>query len=328
MIQRIFDKRAGREVLKPDTYGNRLELFEDRPVSWDAWDIDIFFEDRGEIVGGLTRIDIIETGPLRAVVEVERKFRRSKIVQRAVLRRGSARLDFETDVDWHETHLLLKVAFPVNVRASRATYDIQWGQIDRPTHRNTSWDAAQFEVPAQKWADLSEGDYGVALLNDCKYGYDVRGDVLRLSLIKSATMPDSGADQGRHRFTYALLPHQHNTRIAVRAEAYALNYPPRVVTGPGHGVLPHPLVQCLSNRAVIETVKPADDGNGVIVRLFEAHNSRGVVELKVANAVTAVARAGLLEDDGPALSIENGRVSIPLAPYEIVTLRLILDMGG
>jgi alpha-mannosidase len=128
------------------------------------------------------------------------------------MHRASMRVDFETEVDWHETHLLLKAAFPVDIRAARADFDIQWGQIDRPTHRNTSWDAAQFEVPGAEMGGSERGDYGVALLNDCKYGYDVRGDVLRLSLIKSATMPDSGADQGHHRFTYALLPHAGDTR--------------------------------------------------------------------------------------------------------------------
>ncbi|MEJ6395402.1 glycoside hydrolase family 38 C-terminal domain-containing protein [Gymnodinialimonas sp. 2305UL16-5] len=324
MIDRLYDKRARRDVLKPENLGNRLELFEDRPISWDAWDIDIFFEDRGELVGGLTRVEVVETGPLRAVVEIERAFRRSRMVQKVVLTRSSARLDFETEVDWHETHLLLKAAFPVDIRASRATFDIQWGQIDRPTHRNTSWDAAQFEVPAQKWADLSEGDYGVALLNDCKYGYDVRGDVLRLSLIKSATMPDAEADQGTHHFTYALLPHEGNTRVEVRAEAYALNYPPRVFAGSGEAAWPAPLVMCASNRAVIETVKPADDGDGVIVRLFEAHNTRGSVELAFSDHVRDVAIVGLLEEGGTRLDLVDGRAELPLRPYEIVTLRLRL----
>jgi alpha-mannosidase len=325
MLTSILDKNAGREVLKPGQGGNKLERFEDRPVSWDAGDIDIFFEDRGEVVGGLTRMEIVETGPLRAVVEIERAFRRSRLVQRVVMHRDSFRIDFETEVDWHETHLLLKAAFPVDIRASRADFEIQWGQIDRPTHRNTSWDAAQFEVPAQKWADLSEGNYGVALLNDCKYGYDVRGDVMRLSLIKSATMPDSGADQGLHRFTYALLPHPGDTRVMVRAEAASLNFPPRLIAGgaAGEAAWLGPVAHCVSQRAVIETVKPAQDGRGAIIRLYEAHNTRGEVEIVLAPDIVAAERVGLLEDGGTPMAIENRRLRLHLTPYEIVTLRLL-----
>jgi alpha-mannosidase len=328
MLTSVFDKRAGREVLKEGMFGNRLELFEDRPVSWDAWDIDIFFEDRGEVVSGLTSLEITETGPLRACADIRRAFRRSTLVQRVQLTRSSARIDFDTEVDWHETHLLLKAAFPVAVRAARAEFDIQWGQIDRPTHRNTSWDAAQFEVPAQKWADLSEGDYGAALLNDCKYGYDVRADVLRLSLIKSATMPDSTADQGAHHFTYALLPHLGNTRREVRKEAYALNLPPRVFDGPGQGgALSGPLVSCADPRAVIETIKPAEDGNGVIVRLFEAHNTRGPVPLRLHPAVVGVETCVLLETEAQPVPLDGGTVTLPLRNHEIVTLRLRLRLS-
>jgi alpha-mannosidase len=326
MLTSVQDKRADREVLKDGAWGNKLELFEDRPVSWDAWDIDIFFEDRGEVIAALNSLEIIETGPLRAVVELTRVFRKSRLTQRVILHRGSARIDFDTWVDWHETHLLLKTAFPVSVRAGRAEFDIQWGQIDRPTHRNTTWDAAQFEVPAQKWADLSEGDYGVALLNDCKYGYDVRGDVLRLSLIKSATMPDATADQGAHRFTYALLPHLGNTRVAVRAEAAALNYPVRVFQGPGQGAPVaadrSALITCQSNRAVIETIKPAEDGHGVIVRLYEAHATRGPLTLTLNPAISVVESCGLLEDRADPIAMTDRQITIPLHPYEIVTLRL------
>jgi len=325
MLTRIHDKRAGREVLAEGSLANKLELFEDRPISWDAWDIDIFFEDRGEVVAALNGMRVTETGPLRATVEVTRSFRRSSLTQRISLSRHSARIDFDTEVDWHETHLLLKAAFPVAISAARAEFDIQWGQIDRPTHRNTSWDAAQFEVPAQKWADLSEGDYGVALLNDCKYGYDVRGDVLRLSLIKSATMPDATADQGHHRFVYALLPHVGNTRVEVRAEAYALNLPPRVFAGPGKGGgVAEPLLACETSRAVIETVKPADNGEGVVVRLFEAHNTRGPVRLVFHRSVSAVFRSTLLEEDVEPLLLEDGCVDLDLRNHEIVTLRLSL----
>ncbi|WP_306118051.1 MULTISPECIES: glycoside hydrolase family 38 C-terminal domain-containing protein [unclassified Roseitalea] len=326
MLVSVFDKRVRRQVLKDGALGNKLELFEDRPISWDAWDIDIFFEDRGEVVGGLTSLTISETGPLRSTVVLTRAFRKSRLTQRISLTRLSARIDFDTQVDWHETHLLLKAAFPVAVRAARAEFDIQWGQIDRPTHRNTSWDAAQFEVPAQKWADLSEGDFGVALLNDCKYGYDVRDDVLRLSLIKSATMPDAIADQGLHRFTYALLPHVGDTRVAVRQEAYALNLPPRFFKGFGSGrAIRGPIVACDSPRAVIETVKPAEDGNGLIVRLFEAHNTRGRVDLTLHPSVSAISRCSILETGEEPILIEDGHVSIALRNYEIVTLRLCIE---
>lgn len=326
MLTSIHDKRADREVLKPGCLGNKLELFEDRPISWDAWDIDIFFEERGELVTNLSSLEIIENGPLRASIKLTRAFRQSRLTQRISLARHSARIDFATEVDWHETHLLLKAAFPVAVRSARAEFDIQWGQIDRPTHKNTSWDAAMFEVPAQKWADLSEGDFGVALLNDCKYGYDVCGDTLRLSLIKSATMPDITADQGHHSFTYALLPHVGDTRTEVRAEAYDLNFPPRVFAGPGRGSgVDGPVIQCEGQRAIIETIKPAEDGQGVIVRLFEAHNTRGLATLILHPAVRRVEICGLLETEVEAVPISEQRVTVPLGNYQILTLRLRFD---
>ncbi|MEL7117283.1 MAG: glycoside hydrolase family 38 C-terminal domain-containing protein, partial [Pseudomonadota bacterium] len=193
-LTRIFDKEAGRDVL--DGLGNQLQAFEDRPIAWDAWDIDPFFEDRMEVIDTPGELTVLETGPLRAVIEVTRTWRASKIKQKIMLWHDSKRIDFATYVIWAERHILVKAAFPVAVRCSRATYEIQFGQVDRPTHRNTSWDWARFEVPAQKWADLSESGYGVALLNDCKYGYDIAGNMMRLSLIKSSTMPDTGADQG------------------------------------------------------------------------------------------------------------------------------------
>ncbi len=324
MLHSIWDKAEAREVLREGARGNQLQAFEDRPISWDAWDIDIFFEERGEVVGDLTRLEITETGPLRAALSLERRWRASVIRQTIRLRHDSRRIDFETEVDWAETHFLLKAAFPVAIRAAQATYDIQWGQIERPTHRNTSWDAARFEVPAQKWADLSETGYGVALLNDGKYGYDVQDDVLRLSLIKSATMPDAGSDQGLHRFTYALLPHPGDWREVVPAEAYALNHPIRVlpVTGRGGTGIEMP-VRCAASNVVLETLKPAEDGRGVILRLYEGHGRRGPVRLEMAAGIGAVERCGLLEDDGMAVEMIDRVVTLSLRPYEIVTLRLV-----
>ncbi|QPH54599.1 alpha-mannosidase [Pontivivens ytuae] len=323
LIHRLHDRETRREILRPGAKGNQLQAFEDRPISWDAWDIDIFFEERSDAITHVESLELIETGPLRAAVDIHRRWRDSTIRQRVVLHHSSRRLDFVTEIDWQESHVLLKAAFPVSVRSPLATYEIQWGQIMRPTHRNTSWDAARFEVPAQKWADLSEGNYGVALLNDGKYGYDIRGDVIRLSLIKSATMPDRISDRGRHAFTYSLMPHPGDWRGEVPAQAYALNHPVRVFPlREASGALPEPPLRALDPNVVIETVKPAEDGDGLIVRLYEAHRNRGPVRLAVSEAVTEVEIAGLLEDPGAALPLHDGTVEIDLTPYQIVTLRL------
>ncbi|MEM9523256.1 MAG: glycoside hydrolase family 38 C-terminal domain-containing protein [Pseudomonadota bacterium] len=319
---RVFDKRAGREVLKQGEIGNRLQVFEDRPISWDAWDIDSFFEDRGESIEGLVRMERVESGPVRAMVEVERHYRSSRLMQRIALHAHSARIDFITEVDWHESHLLLKCAFPVNVLSPRATYDIQWGVIERPTHLNTLWDYAKFEVPAQKWADLSEGDWGVALLNDCKYGYDIRDDVIRLSLIKSATMPDPQADQGKHYFTYALLPHAGDWRGEVQREAYDLNWPALILPVEKAGVVSGSLLWTAAENVVIETVKPAEEGGGCVVRLYESQRRRGPVTLHFGRPIARAARCDLLERVQAELSPEGQRLTLQIHPFEIVSLRV------
>ena len=168
-IVRLYDKKIGREVLTPGQIANQLQAFEDRPKFWDAWDVDIFYDDKMWTAEPATSIEVIEAGPLIGIIEIRRRILNSDVVQRISLSYNSTRLNFETTVDWRERHILLKVAFPVDVLSPVATYEIQWGNVERPTHRNTSWDWARFETCAQKWVDLSEGDYGVSLLNDCKY---------------------------------------------------------------------------------------------------------------------------------------------------------------
>src|SRR5579859_4276952 len=229
LLTSIWDKEAEREVLGARGRGNLLQLHGDNPARWDAWDIDIeYMSDVVDLVE-LTSQHIELAAGLRGAVRFTRRFGSSRLSQRMVLDAGSRVLRFECDVDWHEDHKLLKVAFPVAVRSTRATYEIQFGHVERATHTNTSWDQARFEVCGHRWADLGEAGYGVALLNDSKYGYDIHGSVMRLSLLRAPTHPDPNADRGRHRFTYALMPHLGDFRAAgVIAAAEDLNAPLRL----------------------------------------------------------------------------------------------------
>jgi len=310
----------------PNTTANVLQAFEDRPMNYDAWDIDIFYEDRTEKVEGVTSVAITEQGPLRASVEIQRTYRSSTIRQTISLSHASKRIDFDTWVDWHDQHILLKVAFPVNVMSPSATFDVQWGNVQRPTHTNTSWDMARFETCAHKWADLSEGNYGVALLNDCKYGYDIHGNVIRLTLLKSATSPDAHADQGEHFMTYSLLPHEGDWRGDVVPSAYDLNDPlilRRVTAGAANTAVLGSLVSVSAPYVVIETVKRAEDGNGLIVRLYENQRNRGTVTVTTSFALSKVIHCNLLEEEGPELAFQGNQVQIDVAPYQIISLRLI-----
>ena len=228
---------------------------------------------------------------------------------------------------------MLKVAFPVEVFSPVATYEIQWGNVQRPTHRNTSWDWARFETCAHKWVDLSEGDYGVSLLNDCKYGHDIRDNVMRLTLLRSPTMPDPMADFGEHHFAYSLYPHRGGWDERVQAEAYALNDP--IVSWQGSGgrnqgsggtgqesAGGESLITVSAPNVVIETVKRAEDGDGIIVRLYESHRKRGAVTVRFAFTVGSAWETNLLEENQAALPVADGAVSLNLRPYQIVTLRV------
>jgi alpha-mannosidase len=262
-----------------------------------------------------------------------RSFGASRIEQLVRLTRGSGRLEVHCTVDWHEDHKLLKVAFPVDVRASVARHEIQFGHVVRPTHRNTSWDIARFETCAHTWVDISDDDFGVALLNDSKYGHDVIDNVIRLSLLRAPTWPDPLADRGRHRFAYALYPHAGPpTTGGVIAEAHSFNSPLRVVpvTGPASSGerLPsrHSLVEPGDPGVVITALKVADDGDGTVVRLHEAFGGRRRVGLSVPGAMRAD-RVDLLEEpiEAPPVSVHDGVLDLELRPFEVVTLRLAVS---
>ena len=324
-ITRILDKKVGREVLAKGALANTFQLFEDRPKKWDAWDIDMFYEDRKWTAEPAHAIAVTETGPLRASIVIERKLMSSTIRQVISLTAKSARLDFRTEVDWQERQMLLKVAFPVDILSPTATYDVQWGNVERPTHRNTSWDWARFETCAHKWVDLSEGDYGVSLLNESKYGHDVADNVVRLTLLRSPVSPDPEADRGHHSFTYALLPHEGKWDRRTIGEAYQLNDPAIAVAGSAAGSSNSatPFIACDNPNLVIETVKRAEDGRGIIVRLYESFRTRGTSRLVAAFPVGEAAKVNLLEQPIGEVRVVDGAVAFDFRPFEIVTLRLV-----
>ena len=220
----VFDKRAGREVLAGR--GNQLWAYVDKPRAWDAWDLEASYEDEGDELPPADEIRVVEAGPHRAAIRVTRTFRNSRIVQDVRLWAGSARIDLFTRIDWHDRRWLLKARFPLAIRSQRATFETAFGVVERPTHRNTSWDAARFEVPAHRFADLSEPGFGAALLNDGRYGHHALGNELGLSLLRSPVWPDPLADEGEHELTYSLLPHAGGwLEGGVLAEAEDLNRP-------------------------------------------------------------------------------------------------------
>lgn len=225
-LSRLYDKSASREVLLEGELANQFQLFHDQPTYWDAWDIDPKFNSQEANKPKLVSVEVALKGETKDVLRFQWTVSESVIWQNVIFYHHSSRIDFQTKVDWKETHKLLKVAFPVDIQTTKATYEIPFGAIERATHTNTSWEHAQFEVCGHRFADLSEGAYGVSLLNDCKYGYDVKGKTIRLSLLRAPKWPDPTADQGEHHFTYSLCPHQGNWIDAnVTRKGYELNHP-------------------------------------------------------------------------------------------------------
>ncbi|WP_326614247.1 glycosyl hydrolase-related protein [Streptomyces scopuliridis] len=327
----VRDLVADREVLAPGA-GNLLRLHSDLPNSWDAWDIDRHYKQRFTDLRDARSVSVAEDGPLLGALRVERVFGRgSRLVQTVTVRAGSRRIDIATEIDWHEAEKILKAAFPIDLRADRSTAEIQFGHVHRPTHTNTSWEAARFEVYGHRWVHVAEPGYGVAVLNDSTYGHDVgrttreedggTTTTVRLSLVRAPRIPDPGADQGMHRFTYALLPGA--TVEDAIAEGYALNLPPRVAEA---GAAVEPLISTDGPAAVIEAVKLADDRSGdVVVRLYESLGGRARTTLSPGFAHTGATVVDLLErplpDADPLTAGEDGAVTVTLRPFQILTVR-------
>ncbi|HOV72947.1 MAG TPA: alpha-mannosidase [Candidatus Hydrogenedentes bacterium] len=324
-IARLYDKIEHRDLLVKGQPGNVLELFEDRPHGNDAWDIDPNFEEVSWEPRPAESIEVVETGPVRAIVRMVRKTERSVITQDVTLHAHTSRIDFVTHVDWHEKRVLLKAAFPVNVRASHATYEIQFAAIERATHRNTDFDRARYEVPAHKWADLSEGDYGVSLLSDCKYGYETKGNRMRISLLRSPVDPDPKADEGEHLFTYAIYPHAWTWRNGTVQEGFELNSPLLAFAAPAKkGMLPPcgAFASVDADHVVIDTIKRSEDSNALIVRVYEAYGQRGPVALTFGRTPKRVTECDLMEENDTPIKTKGATVCFDITPFEIRSFKV------
>ncbi len=321
-LTKIFDKKAGRSVLKEGQLGNVLEIYEDKPINYDAWDIDIFYTQKMETVKLVKAPEVVENGGLRAVVRFTYRYHESDLVQDMIVYSHTPRIDFKTHVDWREDHRLLKAAFYTDIRSTKAAYDIQFGHVERPTHWNNSWDWARFEVCGHKWADLSENGYGVSLLNNCKYGHNIKDNAMKLSLLKSAKLPDTEADMGEHEFTYALYPHQGSlTEGGTIETANQLNLPAQAV--PGAFADLRRIVKVSTPNVQLDVVKKAEDEDCLVVRLHECRGGQTTVVVSSEFPVKRIRACNLLEHDLEE-TWEGSEVQLVMHPFEIRTFKLYL----
>ena len=323
---RIYDKRNEREVLTEGARGNVFQAFDDHPPIYDNWELSVYHKEIMWEIDNVDSIEVIEKTAVSASLKIVRKFLSSTITQIITIYKDIPRIDFDTQADWHEHHIFVKVAFPVDILSDKATYEIQYGAVERPTHFNTSWDSAKFEVCAHKWADFAEAGYGVALMNDCKYGYDIHDGVMCLSLIKCGTNPNPNADQGEHIFKYSLMPHSGDWREAqIVKEAFALNCPLIGAKTAGEGQLSanYSFANVNTPNVIISSIKEACDGEDIIVRAYEAHGMRTKTALNFGFNVAAASEVDMLEEAVyEELSVANNGFTTIFKPYEIKTFRI------
>ncbi len=316
-----YDKEAGRELLPEGAKANEWQLFHDKPLQWDAWDVDARFAAQRAGAARLVGAEVALDGGTQQILRFEWRLNRSTIRQDIVFFPQKRRVEFRTRVDWREEHKLLKVAFPADMVASKATYEIPFGALERPTHENTSWEQAQYEVCGHRFADLSEGGYGISLLNDCKYGYDIKGSTLRLTLLRSPRWPDMTADIGEHEFTYAIYPHEGDWRAAhVVRQAAELNQPLRIVDEASS--IGGTYLELHSKHVVLETVKAAERGEGTIIRLYESSGGRETIVLKLPAGMRKASVVNLLEEELNVLAVDKGELRLSFKPFEVITLRV------
>ncbi len=318
----IFDKENNREVLAKNQRGNVFQMFEDKPMAHEAWDIDIYYQEKMREVTDIQNIELVENGNLRSVVRFNYKYMNTTINQDMVVYKYDRRIDFVTNVDWREQKQLLKVAFPVDVRSTMATYDVQFGNVKRPTHWNTSWDMARFETVAQQWVDLSQRDYGVSLLNNCKYGHDIKDNVIRLTLLKSATHPDPVQDQGEQNFTYSLLPHTGDfVEGSTVKKAYELNQPLTYINGAIKEDVKTKMFNFNDAYILVDAIKKSEDEDMIVLRFHEYSGSKQNVKISSDYNIVSWQETNLMEKPLEDLRNES-EINLELTPYEIKTVMI------
>lgn len=315
----LVDKKADRQVLAKGAKANVIQMFEDKPLAHEAWDIDIYYQEKMREVTDLTRMEVTEKGPLHMVVRLEWNYMNTKIKQDMTFYVEDKRIDFKTWVDFRERKQLMKVAFPVDIRSTYATYDVQYGNVQRPTHWNTSWDWARFETVAHKWVDLSERNYGVSLMNDCKYGHDIKNNVIRLTLLKSATHPDTEQDQGEHEFTYSLLPHEGSWVDAdTEIRAYYLNNPLKVEAGKAKEDV-YSFLNIDNKYIEVDAVKRSEDGKTLVIRCHEYTGGKQKATITLDAKVKGWQESNLMEKPEGDHFISEA-ITLEFGPYEVKTV--------
>ena len=320
-IVSLYDKRSGRELCRDGEALNRLVCYECKPHNYDAWDINIYCKRRFWEIDNVVDVQPIGDGTLLSGLRVTWDYMSSRITQDIIFYADSPRIDFKTHANWVEQTYVVKAHFPLDVFHNDIRCDIQYGNVSRPTCKNTSWDVARFEVCAHKWVDISESDYGVALLNDCKYGHGATDEEINLTLIKTSHYPDESGDVGEHSFSYALLPHVGGWREAdVIKEAYKFNIPAEAICG-ARSKYSKSLIKLEGEGAVIEAIKPAEDGNGTVIRLYECFGGRRTIKLCPGFEFNSAQIVNVLEEELEEAAIKDGSLTLTLKPYQILSIK-------
>ena len=326
-IKSLVHKKSGRSVSPDGATVGKVIAYQDRPHNHEAWDIKCYFDEKSWNLD-FANAEIIEKGAVRAVYKVDRTFRSSTFTEYYCIYNDLPRIDVDYEADWKEDHVVLKADYPVDVNATKATFDIQFGNIERSTTTNTTWEFAQFEESMHKWVDLSDNGFGLSILNDCKYGRDVKDGHIRPTLFRCATSPNHIQDREKHSFTFSIYPHSGRASDSnVVNEAFNVNFPLYAVPVSAHeGELPgeYSFVECDKNNVVIETVKVAEDSDNIIVRAYETWNSKTPATLTFAGEILEATECNLMEEQDEAVSYSGNTLRATFKPFEIKTFKVKL----